>query len=323
LFVVPTNKQPFLSPHCRLGEGPAYDPRVNVLAWVDIVGEKIHWVDYSAGSAEEIWKTHKWVSTGTPVGVIGLTVTPLKYVAAAREGFVEIDLTDAHGHGEIVTPKLLQKIHDKADGMRFNDGWILPNGTFLAGSMFDFTSAPNANGKLYVYNGSKHTTDIVEKGVKIPNGIALSPDLKIMYFVDSLNYKIWKYDFNPSSGAMTNKREFVTISFPGIASPEPDGLCTSTDGSVWVAIWSSSTVRRYSSDGEILEEYKFPAARCSCPAFGGQDMDELIVTTANLDLVNPDCKFPSLSGDLGGELFRVKIPGVKGMTRYIFGKNNI
>lgn len=297
-----------------------------MFAWLDIIGEKIHWVDYSAGSDEEIAKTHKWVSTGTAVGVIGLTETPLKYVAAVREGYAEFDLTSAKGEGELVKGKLLKRIHEDGAGLRFNDGWVFPNGEFFAGSMFDFTADRSDVGKLYIYNGASNEARVVAENILIPNGVAFSPDLKLMYFVDSLNYTIWKFDFDAATGAMSNKRVFIKINFddfPGVASPEPDGLCTSTDGSVWVSVWGSSTVRRFSSNGDLLEIYRFPAVRCSCPAFAGPDMDELVVTTANVDLKNPECKFPGPNGDLGGDIFKVKIPGVRGMPRYIFGKNNL
>lgn len=100
---------------------------------------------------------------------------------------------------------------------------------------------------------------------------------------------------------------------------EPDGLTVSTDGCVWTAIFNSSTVRRYSPTGELLEEYHFPALRVTCPTFAGQNLDELVVTSMSLFNEYPDynTRAKAEQGE-GGNLFRIKISGTQGIPRNIF-----
>jgi sugar lactone lactonase YvrE len=280
-------------------------------------------VEYSKSTVDEIWATHKWISTGTKISVLGLTKTPLKYIVATKIGFAYVDLTCVKGDGELVKPENAQIIHMSPDDsdMRFNDGFVDPHGRFMAGSMFDFGFPANNRGKLYRFDPTATGDDRIEvlaDNCTIPNGIAFSPDNKIMYFVDSLTFNIYQYDYNLTSGELSNRRLFVHIDMPEFASPEPDGLCTSDDGSVWVAVWSTSMVRRFSAQGELLEIYQFPAERISCTAFAGKNMDELIVTTAHLHLDDPKkCLYLDSDSDKGGEIFRVKIDGVKGLPRNV------
>ncbi len=93
-----------------------------------------------------------------------------------------------------------------------------------------------------------------------------------------------------------------------------------TDGSIWTAVWSTSRVQRYGPTGELLEEYHFPAKCISCPTFGGPDMDELFVTSANLRHADESYIYPEIGEvDKGGEIFRVKIPGVRGIKKNVWG----
>lgn len=91
------------------------------------------------------------------------------------------------------------------------------------------------------------------------------------------------------------------------------------DGTIFTAIFSSSTVRRYSPEGELLEEYKFPAPRVTCPTFAGPDLDDLVVTSMSLYNEFPDyaVKRETEQGE-GGNLFRIKVPGVKGLPKNIY-----
>mgnify|MGYP001079828169 FL=1 len=57
-----------------------------------------------------------------------------------------------------------------------------------------------------------------------------------MYYTDSLQNKIFRYDFDTETGDISNESVFATI-------PEsegvPDGLTVDTDGHVWSAHWYS------------------------------------------------------------------------------------
>jgi sugar lactone lactonase YvrE len=136
-----------------------------------------------------------------------------------------------------------------------------------------------------------------------------------MYFTDSPRYTIWKYDFEPQTGAISNKRTFATIDlFEHQYKAEPDGLAVDVDGFVWTALWGGCRVSRFSPTGQLVCELHLPALRVSCPAFGGKDMDELFVTTAALDEDDQEGRKKYVEN---GSIFRIKV-GVKGLPKFQF-----
>jgi sugar lactone lactonase YvrE len=134
-----------------------------------------------------------------------------------------------------------------------------------------------------------------------------SPDNKIMYFTDSHSSTktIYTYDFDAPSGSISNQRHFF--------QPEngnPDGLAIDANGDVWVALWDGWAVVQVSAQtGKVIRKIDFPVARPTCPCFGGEDFDELFVTSAAADE-----NVKTLEGGLEGAVFRVKV-GVKGLRK--------
>ena len=175
------------------------------------------------------------------------------------------------------------------------------------------------------------------EGVTIPNGISFllcvannrdwmviqmpapltcrSPDNKIMYFTDSPLYTIWKYDFDPATGNISNRRTFATIDhFEHQTKAEPDGLAVDSEGYVWSALWGACRVVRFSPSGDLVGEVCLPALRVTCPAFGGKDMDELFITTAALDEDDLEGRKKYVEN---GSIFKIKV-GVKGLPKFRF-----
>jgi len=142
-----------------------------------------------------------------------------------------------------------------------------------------------------------------------------SPDNTIMYYTDSAIYTIWKYDFDAETGNISNRRIFATIDhFEHQTKAEPDGLAVDVQGYVWSALWGACKVVRFSPTGEAVAEILLPALRVSCPAFGGKDMDELFITTADLDEDDLEGRRKYIEN---GSIFRVKV-GIKGLPKYRF-----
>ena len=65
-----------------------------------------------------------------------------------------------------------------------------------------------------------------------------------------------------------------------------DGLTVSADGSLWVAQWGGSCVRRHAPTGELLDVVTVDATQASCPAFVGPDLDLLAITSAQEGLAS-------------------------------------
>jgi len=178
-----------------------------------------------------------------------------------------------------------------------NDGACDRAGRFYAGTM----AIDESPGKGALYRlEPDHSVSKVFAGLGISNGIGWSPDDRLMYYIDSLAYRVDVLDYDPVTGAMGERRPFVHL---GSGDVVPDGLAVDAEGSVWVAVWGGGVIQRCSADGRLTGVVRLPAANVTSCAFGGAGLDQLYVTTA----AGP--------GRSGGGLFSCPA-GVTGLPAY-------
>jgi len=185
-------------------------------------------------------------------------------------------------------------------GTRMNDGKCDRAGRFYAGSMAEDESP--GRGSFYKLDTDHSVTEIYT-GIGISNGLGWSPDDRLMYYIDSLDYRVDVLDYDPVSGALGERRPFATL---GSGDVVPDGLAVDVEGGVWVAVWGGSIIQRYDAGGRLTGVVRLPAANVTSCAFGGPALDQLYITTA----AGP--------GRLGGALFTCAA-GIAGLPTYKYG----
>jgi sugar lactone lactonase YvrE len=141
--------------------------------------------------------------------------------------------------------------------------------------------------------------------VHLSNGLGWSPDDRLLYYTDSLRRTIWVYDYDLAAGAIDNRRVFATV--PEDAGV-PDGLCVDAGGFVWSAHWGGWRLTRYAPDGRIDQVVSMPVPQPSCPAFGGEDLATLYVTSAAIGMSEQDLA----TAPHGGGLLALQV-GVRGL----------
>jgi len=186
---------------------------------------------------------------------------------------------------------------------RCNDAAVDRKGRFWVGTM-NQKDLNASTGSLWRLDPDLKLHKI-DTGFAVPNGIAFSPDDKVMYVTDMFHGKIVAYDFNLAAGSVSRRRDFAVL--PKDAGI-PDGLIVDAQGFVWSAHWGGWRVTRYAPDGRIDREVRLPVANVTCMAFGGPQLDELYMTTAWAFLSDEDRRKQPQAGDL----FSVK-PGVRGL----------
>ena len=98
-----------------------------------------------------------------------------------------------------------------------------------------------------------------------------------MYHVDSPTQRIDVFDYDVATGDVENVRAWATIDAnDGL----PDGLTIDSEGCVWLALFEGGAVRRYDPDGAVMCEIALPTPFVTCPAFGGDDLSTLFVTSS-------------------------------------------
>jgi sugar lactone lactonase YvrE len=284
-----------LAAGAELGEGPSWDAATGTLIWVDILAGRVHRLDPHAGSDRAL-------AVGQAVGhAIARAAGGL--VLGLREGVALLDAEAAAApDGTAVSPVLLAPAPEGDRAMRLNDGKCDPQGRLWAGTMALVPSP--GRGELVRVDPDGMLTRHLD-GLTIANGIGWSPDGRTMYFVDSAPGAIDAFAFEPRAGTITERRPFARV--PG-AEGLPDGLAVAADGSLFVAIWGGSEIRRYRPDGTLAERIVVPAGQPSSCCFGGSDLEDLYVTSAREGLSADELRRQPHAGDLF-----VLRPGVPGL----------
>jgi gluconolactonase len=101
-----------------------------------------------------------------------------------------------------------------------------------------------------------------------PNGIALSPNGKLLYVADSDDRLVRVYDV-AGNGVATNGRTLISK----IDGP-PDGIRTDDKGNIWV---TCNNVSVYAPDGKFINKIDFPETPRNL-TFGDGDYSTLFVT---------------------------------------------
>ncbi|GAB3476629.1 SMP-30/gluconolactonase/LRE family protein [Marinomonas epiphytica] len=252
-----TNVQCVVDAQAKLAECPRWDERTQTLYFVDIDSFKLH--AYNTVSEQLETRTFD-----EEIGCFSLTEKD-GFIAAFRSGVYTFDSL----HGEL-TPYWLADYDQKTT--RFNDGRCDAKGRFLAGSMYAPKDA--FNGALYQFSQGQHK--VLDQAAWTSNGLAFSPDNKIMYYSDTPNHIVYQFDYDIDTGAATNKRVF--IEFPR-GNGRPDGAAVDSEGNYWSALYQGQRVVKISPEGNILEEHPIPATYPTMVAFGGPDMQTLFVST--------------------------------------------
>jgi len=276
-----------------LGEGPSWDNVNGVLYWVNILGEKVHIFDPETND-------NRTINLDQYVGAVVPSESG-ELILAMQHGFYALDLQ---------TEKLTKIADPEAHipNNRFNDGKCDAFGRLWAGTM-SLKDVQGA-GNLYRLDGDHNVEKMIEN-VTISNGMTWSPDHKVMYYIDTPTRQIVAYDFELETGSICNKRSVIDI-------PEdmgnPDGMTADEAGMLWVAKWGGSQIGRWDPHtGKLIDAIDIPAPQVTSCSFGGENMDELYITTARVGLDEDVLeKYPHAGG-----LFRVKT-SVKGQKMYPF-----
>ena len=257
----------------QLGESPFWHPREGRLYWVDIQGRAVNRLDPATGEVE------RWAMPAEP-----------GCIAPAKSGGLVIALRD----GVYRAPEwggqlrlLVRAAYDPATS-RFNDGKADPQGRFWAGSLYDPRDAQAAALYCLDLRAGAGTMERKAGDATVANGLAWSPDARTMYWADTSQHRVWAWDWDAGSNAMSNQRVF--LQFPGKPAGwkpgdagyggRPDGAAVDAQGNYWCAMYEGGRVLQFAPSGQLLREIPVPVRCPTMPCFGGADLKTLYLTTA-------------------------------------------
>ncbi|MBA2935191.1 SMP-30/gluconolactonase/LRE family protein [Sphingomonas sp. CGMCC 1.13654] len=282
-----------LDAHATIGESPTWVESERALYWIDVKAPALHRFRPEDNS------TRTWRVT-SDIGGFALTEGG-GAVVALREGLYHLDLDSDALHLLAPSP------FDPAL-FRFNEGACDVAGRFWIGVMFDPLegSPPGQQGALHSFtlaDGLRSEADAAE----LHNGMAWSTDGKTFFLSHSNKGQIIAFDYKVDGGLISNRRVFAVVpKEQGI----PDGAAIDTDNGYWSALHGGGVLRRFHPDGTVDRDVELPVSQPTMPAFAGEALDRLYVTSAS-DGITPHDKSRE---PLAGALLRLDV-GCRGAFR--------
>lgn len=247
------------APVCRGGEQPLWDAQDQALYYVDNFGQKVHRYDPATGNAQH-WDTPSVVTS-----------------LALREGGGAVVTLHSGIHFLDFTSGAIEPVHPLPDPPPhvYNDAKADSRGRWLiGGSTAQFTD-PTPDGGLYRLDPD-HSLTKLDGGIHFSNGPCFSPDERTFYISDSWLKHCYAYDYDITTGDVANRRVFADTSDLGGL---PDGSTVDADGLVWIAIYGGGKIAAFDPGGKLEQIIEMPVKLVSSVSFGGQQLDQLYVTT--------------------------------------------
>lgn len=263
---------------CMLAEGPYWHVRKKSYFWVDI--EKGTLYQYSKGDSKpKTWQfEHR-----------------LSLVVEGEGDQVILGLDRKIARFDLVTQSLewIVEVESELILNRFNDGKCDAKGRLWAGTLS--TKFTTGSGSLYLIE-SPNTASQKIPNVSISNGIAWTQDQQTMYFIDSPTRTVRAFDFDVERGELGKNRVVIQVP-PELGTP--DGMTIDRDGNLWIGHYGGFGVYCWNpKTGKLLTKIEVPAPHVTSCTFGGEHLDELLITTAQENMSIEDLRKYPESGNI-------------------------
>jgi len=276
-----------------LGEGVMWNAEERRVYWTDVYGVGLYSCDASGGDL---------VTRAMP--------EPLGSFVFDPDGNLLLALGSGLFRYQLSTGRLerLTTFEPGIPATRLNDGRCDRAGRFVVGGCHQGFYNPVSS--VISYDGERVRTLI--ENVALTNGIAFSLDGSRMYFSDSETRVYHYYDYDTATGTLGARHVLTEIAATdGFA----DGSTVDAEDNVWNARYYGGFVQQYRPDGSPGTRVRLPTDCVTCVCFGGDDLDQLFITTGRKDLTEEKRAVqPS-----GGGLFKVDC-GARGVPEPRFAR---
>ena len=260
--------------YAELGEGICIDKRSGNIYWVDIFNNMLF---VARSLTVDSYKVDKQVTT------VLYANNDLVYLTSS-DGIVLFNTTTS-------SLSLIDKIPDffSSENYRSNDAVMISDGIYIYGVM---DKNLNTTGAIVVSKNKQ--SYVVDDDIFIPNTFISIPGTNDLLISDSMQYKVFKFQFSKDWEVVVNKSTWLDLSEEKLT---PDGGCISSDGRIFIAIWDGFKVIELDINGNIVDEFKVPVPRPTNCALDAKE-DKLFVTSAYEGLSSNKRKQRPLSGSV-------------------------
>jgi gluconolactonase len=158
-----------------------------------------------------------------------------------------------------------------ADGITGNDLVVRHDG-----SMYVTQPGRNNDPNIVWHITAKGEKREVDRGLKLCNGITLSPDQSLLYVADYLSHWVYSYQIQPD-GSLAARQKYYHLHSPDAADDAgADGIHVDRDGRLYVA--SRLGIQVCDQAGRVNCIIPTPNGRVANLAFGGEKFDTIYAT---------------------------------------------
>jgi gluconolactonase len=263
----------------RWAEGPVYFPAGRYVLFSDIPNNRIMRFSEDDGHLS-VYRQPSMNSNGNTIDREGRLIT-------CEHSGRRVTRTEHDGSITVIADKYNGKrLNSPNDAVVTSDGAIwFTDPVYGIGGYYEGVKADAEQDKHNVYRVDPKSGEVrvvVDDFVE-PNGIALSPDEKKLYIIDTgftdgpdNPSHIRVFDLNVEQGKTGNNKVFADMPKPSIT----DGVRCDTEGRVWCSVgWGDPNedgVRSYTKDGELLGKIHIPETVANL-CFGGQQRNRLYI----------------------------------------------
>jgi gluconolactonase len=263
----------------RWAEGPVYFPAGRYLLFSDIPNNRI--MRYSEDDGHlSVYREPSMNSNGNTLDREGRLLT-------CEHSGRRVTRTELNGSLTVIADKYQgKKLNAPNDIVVASNGtiWFTDPGYGIKGD-YEGLKEPFEQDKRNVFRVDPKSGDIkvVADDFVMPNGIALSPDEKKLYVIDTgltegEGNPAWirVFDIDADAGKLSNGKVFAKDFAPGFT----DGMRVDTDGNVWCSMgWGDPKedgVRCYNPEGHLIGKIHIPETVANL-CFGGQQRNRLYI----------------------------------------------
>ncbi|PWV99176.1 sugar lactone lactonase YvrE [Hoeflea marina] len=241
----------------ELGESPAVDHARGQVWWVDITGRRLHRTEIETGGARS------WTMPEEP-----------GFVVLDAAGWPVLGMETGLFAFEPLSGSLQKLLEQPRAGHRFNDATVDAGGILWVSTMS--LSADEGAGSIFRIAADLVLVPVVE-GLTIPNGMAVDCGRRRLYFSDSHRdvRTIWTAGLC-EDGEVGEPAVFADMK---AMAGRPDGAALDAAGRYWIAAVDGAALEVFSPDGDHLFEVPLPVNCPTKPAFHGERLDQLVVTS--------------------------------------------
>lgn len=266
-----------LRAHALNGERPGWDAARGILYFVDMRAPALHAFVPATGQ-------HRWWDMPAWIGTYGI-LEDGRLAVALRTGLHLFD-------PEAGSLRFLAPAPYDPRRFCFNDGRCDRRGRLIVGAMFHALGPAGSRPDepqtqpIWRFDGRTTMEPLPLAPAKIANGIAFSPDGRVLYHSDTAAKTIWACDYDPEAGAIGERRVFARVEEGGEIGG-PDGAVIDRDGYYLCAVFGAGCLLRFDPEGVLERRIPLPVRYPTMPAIGGAELDTLYVTSASYPVTDP------------------------------------